>query len=190
MPRRPGPVDDRVDDPIDDRVDEDPLDEDLGPLDDLVADVDDPLEEDEDEPLDGDLRDLPDAADEPPPDLGEVDEGGTELPDLDAPEEDEAHSLDLREEDEAGDALGGLPVIPWAGVAHLAALGLDMPCVADPTSPRTVLTLPDAPDTPRLELEIAFAGWRVVGLVTVERGAAASLRLGRDLLGGRALVRP
>jgi hypothetical protein len=157
----------------------------------------DPYDLPDDDPT-GALSPLPDADDDDDPPFDD-DDPVAPLPALAAPP-DADDAVDPLDEDEASGALApvwtGDPeedvptvALPWSTEASIPELDLTVPCLCDPTAARTVLYLPEPPDTDRLEVGILVGPLAVRVLVTIEVAAGARLRLGRDVLAGRAVVR-
>lgn len=166
-PRDEGP-DDLLDDGLDDlTAPEDPprrelLDDDLlDELDDLALEQIDPTQ----------------TFDEFVVDLSELgDSGGTEW-----------HEEDLATpEPPSGDEL---PALPWSMRARLPELGVELAAILDPTRAESEWIVRDAPERPAVAtlVEVGPVAARIT--LRIRQGPVDELHLGRDLLGGRAVVR-
>jgi hypothetical protein len=82
-----------------------------------------------------------------------------------------------------------LPALPWSGRAHLSELGLDLPCVLDPTRATSEWVLADPPEA-RRKLTVVIRDVRGAVELTLRAGSPAGIVLGRDWLSGRAVVDP
>ena len=81
-----------------------------------------------------------------------------------------------------------LPVLPWSTTARIAEYDLELPALCDPTRPRTEWITPRPPVHGKVgaTIRVGPLSVRVELIVTV--GPEPLLRIGRDVLGGRALV--
>lgn len=189
------------------------------PADDLSLPPDDPVDPDHIDPLDEDLLpddlDLQDleavfTEEAPVPIVDDEDEPDLALPELpedallghDAPLEafddadDDALALDESTAFEAeidwdaltGDGPAALPILDWEQQVSVPELGRDLPAVLDPTEARTTWLRPGSA-APQTRLTIALGGDRIEVHPTLRDSATESLRIGRDVLAGRFLVR-
>lgn len=84
-------------------------------------------------------------------------------------------------------------ILPWRVRAAIPALDVELPAILDPTSERSVWTVPEPapgphPASARVEVLVRLPGIDVRVEVDVVVGPEPGLRLGRDALAGRILV--
>lgn len=97
----------------------------------------------------------------------------------------------LEDESWAEDApTAELPALPWAGRAHLAELGLELPCVLDPTRATSEWVTADPPAERGRRMTVVVRDVRGAVELVLRAGSPAGLVLGRDWLTGRAVVDP
>lgn len=162
-------------------------------------DLDDPTDEsgvpDFREPLtevdeDTEEEDLPDDEDDdlsPVPELAVDALGGEPDEPIDDDEIPGVLDEDLNAFDEV-EEVDGLAILPWKTTARVPELEQEMPALLDPTRPDTTWCGPDAPED--LRVTIVIGPLRVeVELQVLPEGDEPHLRVGRDVLGGRAVVR-
>lgn len=79
-----------------------------------------------------------------------------------------------------------IPILPWSLEAELLEIGHTLPAVLEPTAAETTWEHPESGDDQRLTVRL-----RMVVAATVLRRVVAPqerLRVGRDILAGRALI--
>ena len=136
-----------------------------------------------DDPFGDWLPDLPEPQ-EAPLDLDPPDD---ENPDFWLPE------LDIAEPPLDFDAAEPV-ILDWSTTAHLPAFMADIPTILDPTLARSIWVIPPGTrppnSSPTLMVELVIGLFRTTVEVQLEEGEEPGLRLGRDALAGKALVRP
>lgn len=90
------------------------------------------------------------------------------------------------------DAPAGLPILPWSTPGRLGDEAKEIPFILDPTRARSVWRTRSATALAEglVSRQITVGPLQVVAELVVERGEPDEVRLGRDVLSGRALVRP
>lgn len=163
------------------------------PPDDRPGDPLPPLDDDEPD----ELPLLEDVPDDPGGDwLPEEPREDVALPDLRAPDDADDGSWAPDPEPPAPDLDADAaepPVLSWRETARLPLYGVDVPAILDPTAARSVWIVP--PDalpidaTNHATLDVVIGPLRVRVSVEIRVGPEPVLRLGRDALAGRVLVR-
>lgn len=79
-----------------------------------------------------------------------------------------------------------VPMLPWSLEAELLEIGAVLPAVLDPTRATTQWERPGADETQRLTVQLRMV--RVTVEVACVDGPTSLLRVGRDVLAGRAVI--
>ncbi len=131
--------------------------------------------------------------DDPPDDPLSDDAAPEPLLDLDAP--DDADDASWVPEDVPPEA--ELPTDPtdpltlsWREVARLPEHDVEVPAILDPTVPGSTWTVPVHLPVATLDLLVEIGAFQARVHVVIREGRTAELRLGRDALAGKVLVRP
>jgi hypothetical protein len=147
----------------------------------------------DDATAEGDFAPDPGIPDDPPDAPLALDEPPEPELDLDAPDdlEDGTWEPDPISEE------APLPLDPtepvtlgWRETARLPEHGVEVPAILDPTVPTSTWIVPAHPPIANLPLVVEIGAFRVRIDVVVREGRTAELRLGRDALAGRVLIRP
>ena len=160
--------------PEEDDFDEDDL---LG-----FADLEEPIDDEEDDADDEDDED-PSLLDQYT--LGEEE---NEPEDFEEPET-ESWDLDNLLDDDSIEPTEDLAVLPWRIEASLPEEGITLPTILDPTASTSRWIIPSPPEQRKVLMVVRLKDLEFQVELIVEQGSSAQLRLGRDALAGRVLVR-
>ena len=81
------------------------------------------------------------------------------------------------------------PTLNWQTEVVLLDHGLTLPAVLDPTAERTSWSVPTPPSRPDVPLRMRLGGQEVSVVVEIVPAPTSEVRIGRDILAGRFLVR-
>jgi hypothetical protein len=81
-------------------------------------------------------------------------------------------------------------VLGWREQATLPEHGVTVPAVLDPTRATSEWTVPTRPPVAELSVLITIGAFQATVRLSLRDGPEAQLRLGRDALAGRVLIRP
>lgn len=81
-------------------------------------------------------------------------------------------------------------LLSWREIARLPDHGVEVPAILDPTVASSTWTVPAHVPVRRLDILVEIGAFRAQVDVEVREGRTAELRLGRDALTGKVLIRP
>ena len=114
-------------------------------------------------------------------DFDDIDDDGAEFD----PDDDNLFSNDLNDEEEEEDLDDELPVLPWKGTATLPEHNVEIAVILDVTAPTSTWI-----QGPGGRTRVVLSGVVLDVDLAAEAGDSPCLRLGRDAISGRLLVKP